>query len=74
MSDIFVLILLLVLFTIQKHISSLTGINRIIPVKTALIDEMCNKSRELAKGIWQDMGQVDIVKKLEKTGIGQVWY
>ena len=49
-------ILLLVLFTIQKHIFSLIWISCIIPVKTDLIDEVCNKSRGLAKGNMAGLG------------------
>ena len=49
-------ILLLVLSTIQKHISSLIWINCIIPVKIDLIDEVCNKSRGLEKGNMAGLG------------------
>ena len=48
-------------------------INCIIPVKTALIDEVSNKSTGLAKGNMAGFGIGGYWEKIgEKKGIGQV--
>ena len=50
-------------------------INCIIPVKTALIDEVCNKSKELAKGNMAGLGiggyyeKIGEKKELDKFSI-----
>ena len=50
-------------------------INCIIPVKTALIDEVSNKSTGLAKRNMAGLGIGGYcVKNWEKKAIGQVWY
>ena len=68
----------LVLFTIQKHISSLMWINCTIFVKTALIDEVCNKPRQLAKGNMAGLGIGGycerIGKKRNLTGLVLYFY
>ena len=40
-------------------------INCIIPVKTALIDEECNKARRLAKGNMGGLGKGGYCEKIE---------
>ena len=52
---------------IQKHISSLMWINCIIFVKTALTDEVCNKSRQLAKGNMTGFGIAGYCEKIGKN-------
>ena len=47
-------------------------INCIIPVKTALIDEVSNKSMGLAKGNMAGLGIGGHCEKIGKKGIGQV--
>ena len=68
----------LVLFTIQKHISSLMWINCTIFVKTTLIDEVCNKPRQLAKGNMTGLGIGGycerIGKKRNLTGLVLYFY